>query len=1129
MNLNSIVKPNMNISRSINLDRDYRQEATIKDYHVTAKTLEILSRFADSLEGEKVNAWSLTGPYGMGKSAFVNYLLTLTGPQNDSPTVIALEKLKQSNKPLYNRLAKGLEQVGGQAGFLRLPITAAYEPANISLARGLYNAIKSEQFKNKSKIMATLNHILQSKAVESGDLFAVFQNVRDSIDMPMVIVIDEFGKNLDYMSTHHDRGDIFIMQQLAEMSSVYLWVCLHQAFDGYASGLSALQRHEWSKVQGRFEDISFVESTSQMLSLIRKTLIYNVNGEYKVRLENWADNVYNFIHNTNIVGKKDLNYDNILNIYPLHPVTAIALIELCTRFAQNDRTLLSFMCNGERYALSTFLERTTIEEDKELPAVGLDYLYDYFFNISVTAYLNRAESQRWIEIQDIIDQNGELLDVEEKILKSIGVLNLLSGSLGLKATSEIITSVINQTTGLDKKLIEEKLANLVNRGILLYREYAGEYRLWEGSDFNVYQAITDRKEKLEIGELHEILQKYLPLYPVIASRHSYKTGTVRRFERKWMAEENLNENIAPQEGFDGLFLYCFGTLKEPTFVPKICADGRPIIIAYTPSQSTLHELALEVAAARSVLDESPELKHDSVARKEIKYRIKVAEEHFRSFLEQIYTPGSEKVTWYSEGIIVPITNTKMLSATLSDLCDSYYHKCPPVRNEMISYEKLSSAATRARRELIEAMVTKEREENLGLKGFGPEVAIFKTLLQYEGLHVKDEQTGYWRFTLIGRNKSKYEALWSEIDQCLDEAAEKGITVEDIIARLKAPPFGLRQGPAPIYICLYLIVCSDNIAVFQEGTYRPYLSASVAALLIKRPDLFTIKKYIFTDLDRAVFNTYESILKTARIEGITGLRNTTLLSVVGPLVKFVEDLPAYTKKTRQISKEARQVRLAIQNSVDPARLIFEDLPKAVGVNLKDKDSMSLNKQLEKRLKSALYELQQAFPNLKNKVRKTMLNVFACDTLETLYEIQRNKIIPLVEICDDWELKPILFAFKRDTLDAAEWVNGIAGRVMGKPIDSWNDSDLATFESRLHDYADRINHLGAIASVKTKSIEKGSRVISMMMPDGSFRRAIVAGAANDSEIIKKAKEIIANATRDQAKAILVALAEELLEDI
>ena len=73
--------------------------------------------------------------------------------------------------------------------------------------------------------------------------------------------------------------------------------------------------------------------------------------------------------------------------------------------------------------------------------------------------------------------------------------------------------------------------------------------------------------------------------------------------------------------------------------------------------------------------------------------------------------------------------------------------------------------------------------------------------------------------------------------------------------------------------------------------------------------------------------------------------------------------------------------------------------------------------------------------------------------------------------------------------------------------------------MHDYADRINHLEAITSVKTKTIEEGSRVISMMMPDGSFRRAVVTGAAKESEVKKKAKDIIANTTRDQAKALLV----------
>ncbi len=219
------------------------------------------------------------------------------------------------------------------------------------------------------------------------------------------------------------------------------------------------------------------------------------------------------------------------------------------------------------------------------------------------------------------------------MLKTIGVLNLLSSSLGLKATPETIVNVIEQTCSIDRYTIKKDLNNLVNRGVLLYRDYAGEYRLWEGSDFNIQQAITDKREKLEIGKLDYILQKYLPLHPVIASRHSYKSGTVRRFERKWLSEESLSENLAPQEKLDGLVLYCFGTLKKPSVIPKVCADGRPLVIAYVPSQATLKELALDVAATRTVLNDSRELEHDSVARKEIKFRIKAAEDNFRLYIE----------------------------------------------------------------------------------------------------------------------------------------------------------------------------------------------------------------------------------------------------------------------------------------------------------------------------------------------------------------------------------------------------------------------------------------------------------------------------------------------------------------
>ncbi len=1126
MNLRNIVQPDMNIARSINLDRDYRQAELISDYHITAKTTEILSRFADSLEGEKVNAWSLTGPYGMGKSAFVNYLLSVAGPSFDPATDIALKKIKLVDVSLYKRLSKSMDKVAGETGFFRVPVTAAYEPVNNSLARSLSDVIKTLQFKDKNKIQAVLNSMLRSKTVESSALFDLFREIQNNINKPIMIVVDEFGKNLDFMSTHHDRGDIFIMQQLAEMDSVYLWVCLHQAFDGYASGLSSLQRREWSKVQGRFEDISFVESTSQMLYLMKKALKNNFNGEYKVRLGNWANNACRFVANTDITGKKDFTFDNILSIYPLHPVTAVALIELCTRFAQNDRTLLTFMCNNDRLALSTFLDQTTIGNSDKLPAVGLDYLYDYFFNISITAYINRAESQRWIEIHDIIDRNVNLSDTEKKVLKTIGVLNLLSGSLGLKATPETIVNVIEQTCNIDRNTLKKDLGNLVNRGVLLYRKYAGEFRLWEGSDFNIQKAINDKREKLEIGKLDSILQKYLPLHSVIASRHSYTTGTIRRFERKWLSEESLSETLAPKEGLDGLVLYCFGTLKMPSVKPKVCADGRPLVIAYVPSQATLKELALDVAATRTVLNESKELEHDSVARKEIKFRIKVAEDNFRLYLEQFFTPGSEKVIWYVEGNKVSIRDTKMLSTVLSNLCNKYYCDCPPVRNEMISYEKLSSAAARARRVLVEAMITQEEEENLGLQGFGPEVAIYKSLLRREGLHVKDEQTGCWQFTLDTNQSNKYQALWAMIDQRLDSAKE-GITVEEILNLLKAPPFGLRQGPAPIYITLYLIVHSESIAVFQEGTYRPYLSAAEAALMIKRPDLFTLRKYIFTDIDRAVFNTYKNLLKAVHIEGKPGLRNANLISVVGPLINFIEGLPDYSKNTRQVSREARRVRLTIQNSTDPAHLIFKDLPNAVGVEVDAKDTIPMNKHLQNKLHAALYELSQAFPNLNEKIQKTMLTVFNCDTLNRLMEIQRDRVKPLVKICDDGEMKQLLLAIKRESRDPSEWVKGIAGLIMGKPIESWNDHDLTIFETKLHDYANRINHFETLATIKAKLSQEDSRVISLMMPDGSIRRTVITNADKNQKEKKKAKAIVSKYSRDKAQAMLLALAEKLLD--
>ncbi len=89
MLLSDVVSSNSLVARSINIERDMGNETTIKQYIVTDKGLEIITRFHAALAGEKVSAWSLTGPYGMGKSAFVNFFISLYGYPNALSTKTA--------------------------------------------------------------------------------------------------------------------------------------------------------------------------------------------------------------------------------------------------------------------------------------------------------------------------------------------------------------------------------------------------------------------------------------------------------------------------------------------------------------------------------------------------------------------------------------------------------------------------------------------------------------------------------------------------------------------------------------------------------------------------------------------------------------------------------------------------------------------------------------------------------------------------------------------------------------------------------------------------------------------------------------------------------------------------------
>jgi hypothetical protein len=111
-------------------------------------------------------------------------------------------------------------------------------------------------------------------AIDNNHLIQVIGSLAQASRARILLIIDELGKNLEFSAQNQSMDDLYLLQQIAELSSgrdrynVYVFGLLHQSFIDYAHGLAAAQRNEWAKIQGRFEDIPFIESPDRMMRLI---------------------------------------------------------------------------------------------------------------------------------------------------------------------------------------------------------------------------------------------------------------------------------------------------------------------------------------------------------------------------------------------------------------------------------------------------------------------------------------------------------------------------------------------------------------------------------------------------------------------------------------------------------------------------------------------------------------------------------------------------------------------------------------------------------------------------------------------------------------------------------------------
>lgn len=318
----------------------------------------------------------------------------------------------------------------------------------------------------------------------------------------------------------------------------------------------------------------------------------------------------------------------------------------------------------------------------------------------------------------------------------------------VRATSELVTLAMcdsptatgkseGSATAYDPEYWEDVVARLLKRNVITYRRLLDELRIWEGSDFNVEGEIAALIEQ-ERSPITSILSAISPLKPLVAQRHTHRTGTLRYFERRYIdAAADLNQLSCTNNDCDGLIGYWLDE-ANPSSVPFTTADGKPLIVLSAAQLSVLQIRALELAALQKIHTSAPQLQTDGVARREVQYRLVHAKRLLDESLDQAFDVAVNQNPCWIMGKPETISHITDLNTRLSEVCDKVYRDGLKLRNELINRRELTSQGAKARRELIEAMLQHPDQQRLGLQGYGPEVSMYYSLLGETRIHRQED-------------------------------------------------------------------------------------------------------------------------------------------------------------------------------------------------------------------------------------------------------------------------------------------------------------------------------------------------------------------------------------------------------
>ena len=1022
-----------NFTTSVNIIRDTDRDF---NYIPTPNAKQVVSQIVNDFK-KGIHSFNVVGTYGTGKSSFL----------------LAFEQSIKGNKRYF------------EANFLVNP------KFDFVKFIGSYSSIV-EQFADAFEVQTNKN--------QQENIFSEIFNRYHSIgkeNKVLFVLIDEFGKFLEYASKHNPEKELYFVQQLAEFCNnpkhnIILVTTVHQSLESYAYSLSKTQQQEWTKVKGRFREITFNEPVEQLLFLASEHISKNIETKtskseiekcLKLTTETKA---FNF--------NKDFLKEIASKLYPLDILSSNILTLSLQRYGQNERSLFSFLESSDHTGLAKF-------DKQDNPFFNLSNVYDYlnfnFYSFLTSKY--NPDFSAWSSIRSSIEEVERAFDsnINEyiKAVKTIGLLNIFSASGSVLDLIFFIDYLKTACGVADAKNI---IKNLEAKNIIRYRTHSKRFILFEGTDLDIQTALIEAGNKIsEVVDITTLLNRHIQFSPVFAKQYSFSTGTPRYFE---FVISDYPIHKTPEGEIDGFVNLVFnGKLKESDIQNKSKLQEEAVIYCFFKNSTEIKNLLFEIEKIQKVLEEN---KEDKVAKRELENIVESQIRLLNHFITDSIYSGSKEVKWYFKGEEKKISDKKDFNKQLSHVCSIVYDATPSFKNELVNKHKISSSIHTAKKNYFKALANNWDKENLGFEDskFPPEKTIFLSLLKENGISPIRENS--LDVISIDENSS-FNRLWRASEDFLESAKAEQLKISELSELLRKRPFKLKQGLIDFWIPTFLFLKRDDFAIFNDESYIPNLSEENLELIAKYPEKYSIKTFDIEGVKLDIFNSYRTFLNIATEKKFD---NNSFIETIKPFIVFYKQLPEYSKNTNRLSPSAIKIRKAIATSKDPEDTFFEAFPNALGITLStlQKDKSKLQNYTTN-LQDAVRELRTSYDELLKRFEEFICNEFVgksvdFDEYKAYLQKRFSKLKKHMLLSNQ---KTFVQRLDSPLDDKKAWMNSIAQSVAGKTLEMFSDEDEILLYDR---FKSMILELDSLTKISKTDIDESKEEVIGVKIDSFFSK-------------------------------------------